>query len=51
VGAEIGVIADAGIVFAEKPYLLVILSEGVIETEAREVLPKISELVYQQENQ
>jgi len=51
VGTEIGVIADAGIVFAERPYLLVILSEGVIETEAREVLPKISELVYQQENQ
>lgn len=48
VGTEIGIIADAGIVFAKKPYVLVILSERVIESEAKEVLPRISELVYRQ---
>jgi len=48
VGTEIGIISDAGIVFAEKPFILVILSQGVLEKEAAEILPKIAETVYQQ---
>lgn len=48
IGTEIGVISDAGIVFAEKPFILVILSEGVLEKEAKEILPKIAALVYRQ---
>ncbi|HNP89043.1 MAG TPA: class A beta-lactamase-related serine hydrolase [Candidatus Woesebacteria bacterium] len=48
VGSEIGVVSDAGIVFAKKPFILAILSRGVLEKEAKEVLPKIAELVYKQ---
>ena len=47
IGNEVGVISDAGIVFSDKPFILVILSEGVVEKEATEVLPKIAETVYQ----
>ena len=46
VGTEIGVISDAGIVFGERPFVLVIMSEGVKESEAKEVLPKIAEIVW-----
>jgi len=48
IGTEIGVISDAGLVFAQKPFILVILSEGVLEKEAKEALPKIAEMVYGQ---
>jgi len=48
IGNEVGVVSDAGIVFSQKPFILVILSQGVIEKEAKEVLPKIAGLVYQQ---
>jgi beta-lactamase class A len=48
VGTEIGVVADAGVVFAQKPFVLVILSEKILESEAKEILPKIAELVYRQ---
>lgn len=46
-GREIHVVNDAGIVMLkEHPYIVVILSKGVIETEADESLPMISEAVY-----
>jgi len=48
IGNEIGVISDAGIVFAKEPFVLAILSEGVIEKEATGVLPKIAGVVYRQ---
>jgi beta-lactamase class A len=47
-GREIHVINDAGIVFAaERPYVVVIMSKGVIEREADEVFPKLSKIVYE----
>ena len=46
IGNEIGVISDAGIIFSQKPFVLAILSEGVNELEAKEVLLKIAEMVY-----
>lgn len=48
IGTEIGVVSDAGIVFSRKPFILVILSEKVNETEAKEILPRIAALVYRQ---
>jgi beta-lactamase class A len=51
IGTEVGVISDAGIVFSQKPFILVILSEGVLEKEAKEVLPKIAKLVYEFQTQ
>jgi beta-lactamase class A len=50
IGSDIGVVGDAGIVFAPKPYILVILSGEVLEGEANLVLPKISKSVWDFEN-
>jgi len=50
IGSDIGVVGDAGIIFAPKPYILVILSSEVLESEANLVLPKISKSVWDFEN-
>lgn len=50
VGTDIGVISDGGIVFAKKPYIVVIMSQDVLIAQAQEVLPKISQLVWEYEN-
>jgi beta-lactamase class A len=46
-GREVHVVNDAGIVFANSPYVVVILSKGVIEREADEVFPKLSRVIYE----
>lgn len=46
VGTEVGVVSDAGVIFAKHPYILVVMSEGVSLSEAREILPKISKIVW-----
>lgn len=48
-GREIHVVNDAGIVYTENPYIIVILSKGVVEQEADEVIPKISRMIYETE--
>jgi hypothetical protein len=46
-GRETHIINDAGIILAEKePFVLVILSEGIIDSEANEVIPQISSVVW-----
>lgn len=40
----------AGIVFASKPYVLVVVGEGINEAEAREVLPKALRIIADFEN-
>ena len=45
-GREVHVINDAGVVYAEKPYVVVIMTQGVIEKEADEIFPELSKLVY-----
>ena len=50
IGTEVGVISDAGIVFGKKPYVLAILSKDVLEKEAKEILPRISSLIYEEIN-
>lgn len=37
---------DAGIVYANDPYILVVMSKGIVETEADEIIPQISSGVY-----
>jgi beta-lactamase class A len=46
-GSEIHVVNDAGIVFSEDPYVLVITTKGVVEKDANEILPQISKMVYE----
>lgn len=48
-GREVHVINDAGIVFSDNPYVIVIMSKGVIEKEADRVIPEISKMVYDYE--
>lgn len=45
-GREVHVVNDAGVVFTQKPYVVVLLSKGVVETQADEFLPKLSKIVY-----
>lgn len=46
IGTELGSYSDAGIVFSKKPFILVIMSKNSRESEANEVLPKITEAVW-----
>lgn len=51
-GREVHVVNDAGIVYpvsgnsGPKPYIVVIMTQGVVEKEADEVFPELSRLVY-----
>lgn len=47
IGTLAGVYSDAGIVFAEEPFVLVIMSKDAREKEALEVLPKITQAVWE----
>lgn len=49
-GREIHVINDAGIVFSENPYIIVVMSKGIVDKEAGEVIPEISRIVYMSRN-
>lgn len=45
-GETIGSVHDCGIVYAKKPYILCIMSEGVTSKEGNEVIEEISRTVY-----
>jgi len=50
-GREVHVVNDAGIVFADNsPYVIVVMTKGVIEREADKLIPLISEAVYRGRN-
>lgn len=44
-GREVHVVNDAGIVFSEDPFIVVILSEGVIEREADRIIPQLAQII------
>lgn len=46
-GREVHVLNDAGIVFTKEPFILVLMSAGIVDAEAEGIFPKLSELVYQ----
>jgi len=46
IGSEVGVVSDAGIIFAQRPFVLVIMSEDVNEIEAGKALPEITAKIY-----
>ncbi|HUS60050.1 MAG TPA: serine hydrolase [Nevskiaceae bacterium] len=47
IGTELGNYSDAGIVFADKPFVLVIITKNAREAEALEVLPQITQKVWE----
>ncbi|MCX6724849.1 MAG: class A beta-lactamase-related serine hydrolase [Candidatus Shapirobacteria bacterium] len=49
IGKDLGTFSDGGIVFANKPFVIVVMSKDAREVEANEILPKISGLVWEWE--
>jgi len=47
IGTLAGIYSDAGIIFAEEPFVLVIMSRDARESEALEVLPEITQAVWE----
>lgn len=50
IGTETGSFSDAGIVFGQKPFILVILSKDALEKEALKALPEITKIVWEFES-
>jgi len=46
-GREVHVVNDAGIVFADNPYVIVILTKGIVESEADAIFPELSRIIYE----
>lgn len=46
-GRETHVVNDAGIIYADRPFVLVIMSKGVIKKDADAVFPEIARFVYE----
>jgi len=45
-GAETNVLNDAGIVYSDKPFVLVLMGKGVVVKEAESFFPKFARIVY-----
>ena len=45
-GLEIHSVSDGGIVFSDKPFVMVIMTDGVVEKEADNIFPTLSKLLY-----
>lgn len=45
-GREVHVVNDAGIVYSDTPFVVVVLSKGVVEGEADAIFPELSKLIY-----
>lgn len=46
-GSEIHVVNDAGIILSDKPFVLVILTKGIIEKEANLAIPELARMIYE----
>ena len=46
-GSEVHVVNDAGIVLADKPFVLVVLTKGIIEKEANTVFPELAKMIFE----
>jgi beta-lactamase class A len=49
-GREVHVINDAGIVFTSDPYVVVVMSKGIVDAEGDQVFPELSSIVYNGES-
>lgn len=45
-GKETHAVNDAGVVFGDKPFVIVILTDGVVESEADRLFPELTKLLY-----
>ena len=46
-GREVHVVNDAGVVLSDNPFVVVIMSNGVVESEADDVFPTLSKIVFE----
>ena len=46
-GREVHIVNDAGIVLSENPFVVVIMAKGVVESEADDVFPTLSTLLFE----
>ena len=46
-GREVHVVNDGGIVFSKNPFILVLMTEGIIEKEADEIIPQLAAGIYE----
>jgi len=46
-GREVHVVNDVGIVFANKPFVLVLMSDGAVESEADSLIPAVAGEIYE----
>lgn len=47
-GREVHVISDAGLVFAQKPFVLVVMSQGVVDVQADAFIPEFAAFVFKE---
>ena len=47
-GREVHVVNDAGVVFSDNPYIVVIMSKGVVESEADGAFPGLSKAIFEE---
>jgi len=45
-GREVGVVNDAGVVYSQNPFILVIMTQGVDEFEADRLIPELTKMIY-----
>ena len=45
-GEDVGVMTDAGIIFAKNPYIIVVMSNGITKSDADKVFPAVSKDIY-----
>lgn len=45
-GRETHVINDAGVVYSDNPYIIVVMTQGIVDEEANNIIPQISKMVY-----
>jgi len=50
-GREVHIVNDAGIVFSDDPFIVVIMSKGVVEKEADLVIPELSATIFTTETE
>jgi len=50
-GREVHVVNDAGIIYAPKPFVLVIMTKGIVDQEADAIFPQLAKMIYEGQTQ
>lgn len=46
-GREVHVINDAGVIYTPKPFVMVVMTQGIIDSEAQSILPQIIHMLFE----